>query len=75
MTPWPVAWLIVALAFGCAVGVKTRVGECLGPDPARLAKRWEKTGLSEAKRFRRLFDQLHPPARGERREEFCRYPE
>jgi hypothetical protein len=64
--PAGVAALAFGLALGASGGVAARTNELFVERPADFYARWEDTGLTRAEIARRLFDELHPAAGGDR---------
>jgi hypothetical protein len=57
----PMMVLTIGVVVGALIGVRARTSNWLGNGTAEEVRKWEKTGLPEAERYRRLFDHEYPP--------------
>ena len=59
--PRPIAYFIIGIAIGSAIGVYARTNDWLTASPEVIIKRWEGDGLNETEIRNRLFNEIYPP--------------
>jgi hypothetical protein len=60
LDPRPIAFFIIGIAIGSAIGIYARTNDWLSASPEVIIKRWEGKGLDETEIRKRLFDEIYP---------------